>query len=247
MVPNQEKTCLGLEYFCFEGDSLWTTPDDQLIELGKCELEKLGFAKAADVEDGTVVRMPKAYPVYDSNYQSSLSTVRKFLDSINNFQLVGRNGQHKYNNQDHSMLTAMMAAENVLGANHDLWQVNEEQEYHEEIMMKALMRAFGRIDKLAFATALGTVAGLLLFLATIVLVLKGGEVVGPKLQLLSQYFIGYSVTIKGAFIGMVYSFVWAFLLGWSGAYLRNFILAFYIYRLKRKTELLSFRDLMDHF
>jgi protoporphyrinogen oxidase len=247
MVPQQDKTCLGLEYFCFEGDALWTMPDDQLIELGKRELEALGLVEPGDVEDGTVVRMPKAYPVYDSTYQESLMMLREFFNKIRNFHLVGRNGQHKYNNQDHSMLTAMMAAENVLGASHDLWQVNEEQEYHEEITVKAIMRAFARIDKLGFATALGSVSGLLIFLATIVLTLKGGEVVGPNLQLLSQYFFGYSVTIKGAFIGMAYSFSWAFLFGWIMAYLRNFSLAFYIYWVKRRAELLSFRDFLDHF
>ena len=246
MVPNQGKTCLGLEYFCFEGDSLWTMPDNQLMELGKHELEVLGFVKPEDVEDGTVVRMPKAYPVYDSTYQKSLKVLRQFLDKINNFQLVGRNGQHKYNNQDHSMLTAMIAAENVLGANHDLWQVNEDQEYLEEITMSTLTRAFARVDKFGFATALGSVTGLLIFLATIFLTLKGGEAVGPNLKLLNQYFFGYTVTIKGAFIGMVYSFIWAFFFGWLASYLRNFCLAFYIYQVRR-AELLSFRDFMDHF
>ncbi len=247
MVPNQAKTCLGLEYFCFEGDSLWTMPDDQLIELGKNELETLGFVRPEDVEDGTVVRMPKAYPVYDSTYQSSLDVLRQFLNRIDNFQLVGRNGQHKYNNQDHSMLTAMMAAENVLGANHDLWQVNEEQEYLEEITVRTISHAFARIDKLGFAIASGSVAGLLIFLATMFLTLKGGEVVGPYLQLLNQYFIGYTVTVKGAFIGMAYSFLWAFFFGWLASYFRNFFHALYIYQVKRRVELLSFRDFMDHF
>ena len=135
MVPNQDKTCLGLEYFCFEGDALWDMPDDQLIELGKSELEALGFVNPVDVEDGAVVRMPKAYPIYDFTYQESLKVIRQFLDGINNFQLVGRNGLHKYNNQDHSMLTAMRAAENVLGEHHDIWQVNEAQEYLEEIII----------------------------------------------------------------------------------------------------------------
>jgi protoporphyrinogen oxidase len=247
MVPTHEKTCLGLEYFCFEGDSLWNTPDDQLIELAKRELESLGFANQNDVEDGTVVRMPKAYPVYDSTYKKSLDVVRNFLDRIPNFQLVGRNGQHKYNNQDHSMLTAMMAAENIQGANHDLWQVNEEPEYHEEIVEKILMRAFARIDKLGFATALGSVAGLLVFLATIFLMLKGGQVVGPNLQLLGQYFIGYTVSVKGAFIGMAYTFWWVFLFGWLFAYLRNLFIAFHVYRVKRKTQMLKFMDFIDHY
>lgn len=133
MVPDPEKTCLGLEYFCFEGDGLWTTPDADLIELGKKELGILGLVNPADVIDGSVVRMPKAYPVYDGTYAESLRVVREFLDNIPNLQLVGRNGMHKYNNQDHSMLTAMLAVRNILGASYDLWQVNAEQEYHEEV------------------------------------------------------------------------------------------------------------------
>ncbi len=132
MVPDSSKTCLGLEYFCFEGDELWNMPDRELIELGKRELEMLGLVKASDVEDGCVVRMPKAYPAYDSKYQKMLDIIREFLDGISNLQLVGRNGMHRYNNQDHSMLTAMLAVENIYGATNDLWSVNAEQEYHEK-------------------------------------------------------------------------------------------------------------------
>ncbi|PYS51827.1 MAG: FAD-dependent oxidoreductase [Acidobacteria bacterium] len=134
MVPDETKTCLGLEYFCFEGDGLWTMSDKDLVELGKRELESLRLAKASDIEDGAVVRMPKAYPVYDGVYAEALRTVREFLSSsLGNLQLVGRNGMHKYNNQDHSMLTAMLAVKNIMGANYDLWKVNAEQEYHEEV------------------------------------------------------------------------------------------------------------------
>lgn len=251
MVPDPNKTCMGLEYFCFEGDDLWMMTDQELIELGKRELEILGFIQMSDVEDGKVVRMPKAYPVYDSHYKENLQTVRQFLAKIDNLQLVGRNGTHKYNNQDHSMLTAMYAAENISGANHNLWEINEEQEYHEEdkkfIPDEAIIRTFTRMDKLGFAMAVGSVSGLLIFIATLWLIIKGGEVVGPNLQLLNQYFIGYSVTVKGAFIGMAYSFLWGFLFGWLFAYLRNLSLAIFIYRVKRKTELLSFRDFIDHF
>jgi protoporphyrinogen oxidase len=132
MVPDPSKTCLGLEYFCFEGDGLWAMPDEELIELGKRELEKLGLARAEEVEEGTVVRVPKAYPVYDATYKESLATVREFLSALPNLQLVGRNGMHKYNNQDHSMMTALMAARNILGASYDLWEVNTEGEYQEE-------------------------------------------------------------------------------------------------------------------
>lgn len=133
MVPDPTKTCLGLEYFCFEGDGLWTTPDKELIALATQELKKLGLAEPADVLDGSVVRMPKAYPVYDSTYAEAVDIMRQFLSGIDNLYLVGRNGMHKYNNQDHSMLTAMLAAKNILGANYDFWNVNVDQEYHEGV------------------------------------------------------------------------------------------------------------------
>lgn len=133
MVPDPNKTCLGLEYFCFEGDGLWTMPDDKLIKLATEELDRLGLVRAEDVEDGAVVRMPKAYPVYDSIYVEAVNTIREFLSDLPNMHLVGRNGMHKYNNQDHSMLTAMLAVKNILGANYDVWDVNVENEYHEEL------------------------------------------------------------------------------------------------------------------
>lgn len=255
MVPDSNKTCLGLEYFCFEGDDLWNMPDDQLIELGKKDLESLGLVNRNDVEDGTVVRMPKAYPVYDSTYRKSLDVVRQFLRGIGNLQLVGRNGMHKYNNQDHSMLTAMLSAENILGARHDLWAVNVEQEYHEEmkiepseeaVLEKILPAVFSRMDPLGLGTAIGSVLGLLIFFATFWLAMTGGPV-SVYLKLLNQYFFGYTVTVKGAFIGLAYGFSWGFLLGWLIAYLRNFFIAYYIYRIRRKVELLTFRDFLDHF
>jgi protoporphyrinogen oxidase len=132
MVPASGKSCLGLEYFCFEGDSLWESPDADLIALATRELATLGLVDASLVEDGTVVRMPKAYPIYDGVYQESLGIVRSTLDHIGNLHPVGRNGMHKYNNQDHSMLTAMMTLENMRGARHDVWAVNTDFEYHEE-------------------------------------------------------------------------------------------------------------------
>ena len=259
MVPDPDKTCLGLEYFCFEGDDLWNMPDDELIELGKREMETLKLLNYSDVEDGSVVRMPKAYPAYDSVYREMLDIVLGFVGRISNLHLVGRNGMHRYNNQDHSMLTAMLAVENIYGAEHDLWNVNVEQEYHEEkreetpetpeklIPDEAIIQAFAKMDKFGFASAVGAVNGLLIFAATIFLVIKGGDVVGPYLRLLSQYFVGYTVTVKGAFIGAAYSFVWGFLFGWLFAYLRNLSLAIYIYRIKKKTEMISFGDFLDHF
>jgi protoporphyrinogen oxidase len=132
MVPVPGRTCLGFEYFCFEGDGLWTSPDERLIELAKQELGILGLADPALVVDGSVVRMEKAYPIYDAAYRAHLDLVRDYVDRIPNLHLVGRNGMHKYNNQDHSMLTAMMAVENMQGAHHDIWSVNTDYEYHEE-------------------------------------------------------------------------------------------------------------------
>ncbi len=133
MVPDPNKTCLGLEYFCFEGDGLWTMSDQDLIALGTSELAALGLVDADDVEDGAVVRMPKAYPVYDGVYVHAVNTIREYLTGMPNLYLVGRNGMHKYNNQDHSMLTAMLSVKNILGARYDVWSVNVDNEYHEEI------------------------------------------------------------------------------------------------------------------
>ncbi|HEX8137898.1 MAG TPA: NAD(P)/FAD-dependent oxidoreductase [Pyrinomonadaceae bacterium] len=132
MVSDPEKTCLGLEYFCFEGDGLWTMSDEELIALGKREVEKVCLVKASEVEDGVVIRVPKAYPVYDRTYKEALEVIRGFLRRLPNLQLVGRNGMHKYNNQDHSMLTAILAVKNILGASYDLWTVNTDPEHLEE-------------------------------------------------------------------------------------------------------------------
>ena len=127
-------TCLGLEYFCFEDDGLWSMSDQDLIELAKQEVAKVGLASAADVIDGCVVRQPKAYPVYDDAYREHMSMIRRDLEqSYPTLHLIGRNGMHKYNNQDHAMMTAMLTARNILAGERifDIWQVNEDAEYHE--------------------------------------------------------------------------------------------------------------------
>lgn len=127
------RTCLGLEYFVNEGDELWEADDDALIEQGKAELASLGLLDPEHVTEGYVVRMPKAYPMYDASYASNVETLKAWLAAnAGNVMPVGRNGMHKYNNQDHSMYTAMLSVENILGANHDVWAVNVEEEYHEE-------------------------------------------------------------------------------------------------------------------
>ncbi len=133
MVPDQSKTSLGLEYFCNEGDELWTMSDEELVEFGKREIDKIGLVSADAVIDGCVYRVPKTYPVYDTSYAAALAKIRSYLDQFENLSTVGRNGMHRYNNQDHSMLTAIYAVRNlVLGESHDLWSVNADQEYHEE-------------------------------------------------------------------------------------------------------------------
>ncbi len=135
MVPDESKTCLGLEYFCFEGDGLWSMSDQDLIELGKRELAQLGMARPEEVFDGAVVRQPKAYPVYDDDYQDHLAVIRDWLrSSLENLELCGRNGLHKYNNQDHSMMTALLVARRIAGTSElDPWNVNSDAEYHEEV------------------------------------------------------------------------------------------------------------------
>jgi protoporphyrinogen oxidase len=132
MVPDPQTSCLGLEYFCFEGDDLWTSSDSDLVELARKEVTHLRLVAPEAILDGTVVRMKKAYPVYDGSYQRGLAVIREFIRSIPNLQLVGRNGMHRYNNQDHSMLTAILAARNIAGAKYDLWQVNADTEYTEQ-------------------------------------------------------------------------------------------------------------------
>ena len=135
MVPDQAKTCLGLEYFCFEGDGMWTSDDATLIHLATKELAQLGICTPDQVFDGVVVRQPKAYPVYDDAYQAHVDVVREYLSSqLSNLHLVGRNGMHKYNNQDHSMMTALLVARNIAtGSSHDPWKVNAEAVYHEDV------------------------------------------------------------------------------------------------------------------
>jgi len=132
MTADSKTSCLGFEYFCREGDALWTMADEQLVALATRELAQLSLADASAVIDAKVVRVPKAYPVYDGRYQRGIAAVREFLRLVPNLQLVGRNGMHRYNNQDHSMLTAILAARNVLGASYNLWDLSADLGYLEE-------------------------------------------------------------------------------------------------------------------
>jgi hypothetical protein len=123
-----------MEYFVFEGDEFWTKSNDELVALARQEIDTLGLARAEDVVDGCVIREPKAYPVYDDEYRTAVEAVKRFLaEEVPNLQCVGRNGMHRYNNQDHSMLTGILAARNIAGLGpFDLWEVNADEHYHED-------------------------------------------------------------------------------------------------------------------
>ena len=259
MVPDSTKTSLGLEYFCTEGGELWEMKDEDLIELGKREVDRIGLAKYADIEEGCVCRVPKAYPVYDSDYRDYLATMREFVDGLENFQTIGRNGLHRYNNQDHAMLTGILAVRNLVrGEHNDLWSVNTDQDYHEEIheelafepglqaIKETLAQVFPKLDRLALGLSTGTVAGVLLFLATIFLVLKGGYTAGPNLQLLENYFPGYSVTVSGSLLGLLYGFIGGFVGGSVFAFLRNITVFLYAALVQQRVERLLIRNIIEY-
>ncbi|VEP15836.1 Amine oxidase [Hyella patelloides LEGE 07179] len=133
MVPDQSKTCLGMEYFCNENGKLWQMTNEELVKLASREVKELGLVDSdVNIEDGTVIRQYKAYPVYDDTYKNNVEIIRKYIQKFENLQTVGRNGMHRYNNSDHSMLTGLLAAKNILGEKHNLWNVNVERSYHEE-------------------------------------------------------------------------------------------------------------------
>ena len=132
MVPDPSKTCLGMEYFCSEGDDLWEMSNADLIDLSSQEIVRLNLGvRPGDVEDGCVIRQYKAYPVYDGEYRQHLKVLEDYIRTFDNLQTVGRNGMHRYNNQDHSMLSALLAAKNIVGEQHDIWNINVERSYHE--------------------------------------------------------------------------------------------------------------------
>jgi protoporphyrinogen oxidase len=156
-LVKEGRTCLGLEFFVFEGDETWNKPDEDLIEQGKKELGVLGLVDPRKVEAGYVVRMPKAYPFYDEHYKANVARIVDWLeDCAPNVHPVGRNGMHRYNNQDHSMYTAMLTAENIAtGSRHDVWSVNVEEEYHEESATSGT-RGTGRDAPVISRAAYGT-------------------------------------------------------------------------------------------
>ena len=257
MVPDASTTSLGLEYFVQQGDDLWSSPDEALLELGARELAVLGLVSEHDVVDGTVVRMPKAYPVYDDAYKEVLALIRGYLAGFQNLQVIGRNGQHRYNNQDHSMLAGMLAARNVVGETHDVWAVNVEQQYHEEVsdgkgrvedrltperldrpeLEELIRQAFARFDPVALGAALGSVAALVLLAGTMALLLDGSDPAGPTLSLLGQYLAGYQVSWTGALIGFAEAGMLGFGLGWLMARLINLLVGATESSIRRRLEI----------
>jgi protoporphyrinogen oxidase len=259
MVPDPEKSSLGLEYFCTEGDDLWQSPDQALIELGKREVERVGLVAARDVEDGCVVRVPKSYPIYDSDYKDALQTIRRFVDDLENLVTIGRNGLHRYNNQDHAMWTGMLAARRIaLRERHDLWSVNVDQEYHEEVretaepdqvtdvVQRTLTRVFNKLDGVALGLAAGTITGTALFLLTLLHAWMGLGPAGRYLWLLAQYFPGYRVSPLGSLLGLGYGLATGFVVGWSFAYARNAALALYLTIVYGRAEKRFLRRLFDY-
>jgi hypothetical protein len=232
--------------------------DKDLIALGVRESASLGLIRTEDVIDGIVIRMPKAYPVYDRDYQKRLDVIRSYLEGLPNLQLVGRNGQHRYNNQDLSMVTAIYAARNICGADYDVWGVNVEEEYLEEASAgssagapgdrlvpqrleesraaQVLRDAFARYDAIALGFALAIPAACGLFAATAILLIKGGPAVGPNLALLSNYIVGFQVSWAGAFTGSVEVGLLGFVFGWTMGKLINAVVGWQARALIRRLE-----------
>lgn len=226
MVPDPNKTSLGLEYFCNEGDGIWSMADDDLIELAKREVDQIRLARLSDVEDGCVFRVEKSYPVYDSAYRQHLAVIRAFVDRFENFQTIGRNGLHRYNNQDHAMLTGLGAVRNlILGEKNDLWSINGEQEYHEEVasLQNVENGTMATVDRRMPGITFGVVTGAVLSVATFALIVGDGSALLPALGSLSRYLSGYAATPVGVLVGLVSSFTCGFACGWVLAAARNAI------------------------
>ncbi len=256
MVPDSAKSSLGLEYFVAQGDELWAASDESLLELAATELERLGLADRREVEDGTVVRAANAYPVYDPGYRQRLARIREYLAELPDLQTVGRNGQHRYNNQDHSMLTGIHAARNVAGESRDVWAVNVDEEYleekrsrpaaadrltparvREETLEQALLAAFARYDPVALGGALGSVAAVGLFLVAGIPLLSSAPEIAPTLSLLGHYLPGFAANWQGALLGAAEAGAGGFVFGYLLARMINLVIASYEATIFRRIEM----------
>ena len=260
MVSDPALSFIGLEYFVNQGDDLWTRSDEALVALGASEAERIGLLEAREVRAGTVVRMPRAYPVYDADYEAHLGVLRGFLDPLDNLYTVGRNGQHRYNNQDHSMLTGLLAARGVAGERQDVWSVNLEESFLEERrevrdrltpaparreLEEVLREAFALYDEVAMGGAVGLTASLGLAVATIAMLLEPAREFVPMLSLLGNYLFGYRVSWPGLAVGMVASGLVGFALGWTGARLSNVLIRAFERDLERRLASLTTLEGVD--
>jgi hypothetical protein len=267
MVSDPALSFVGLEYFVNRGDDLWSLPDEELVELGAAEAAKIGLFEPAEVRSGTVVRMPRAYPVYDGEYEGHLRILRDWLDRFDNLYTVGRNGQHRYNNQDHSMLAGLYAARSVNGAEIDLWSINEEPSFHEEMGARRapelgvrdrliparaegrvddlLRNAFSYFDEVAAGGAVGLTAPLVLFAATAVLLLDRSPELVPMLSLLGNYSFGFRLSWPGLAVGMFEAGVLGFALGWTIARLVNLLTSVVERDLERRLATLTTLEALD--
>jgi protoporphyrinogen oxidase len=238
MVPDRSKTSLGLEYFVQEGDAMWTSPDEALMDLARRECAMLGFLKPGEVVEGMVARMQKAYPVYAVGYESALKTIKEWLERFPNLYPIGRNGQHRYNNMDHSMVSALCAAHVVNGAKIDLWDVGVDKVYLEElrgpapdaeadgISEQVLRSVFARYDGVSLGVALGITAAGVLFLVSAAGILHAGAPAEPTLVLLDNYLFGYSVTWPGALVGALEIGLGAYVFGYFLAQAINLVVRY---------------------
>lgn len=255
MVPDASKSGIGMEYFCSKGDDFWAKKDSQILELAAEELEHLGIAERTEVEDGFVIRQRHAYPVYDASYRSSLKVLCDFLATFKNLQTIGRNGSHRYNNMDHSMMAGIKAAGKILvGEAIQVPDISDEP-YIEDAAAEIrdisgdqlLKNTFSKMDKTAFGLATGIVFGGILFMATLWTILLPVETVKAPLNLglLSHFFYGYSISWKGTIVGGLYGFVVGFLLGWMFAAFRNAMIGLYLYRVTKKVRNIGFREFLE--
>jgi len=265
MVDDPAVSFIGLEYFANRGDALWERSDEDLIALGTAEAHTIGLFSPNEVRAGTVVRMPKAYPVYDGDYEQHLQTLRGWLDGVDNLFTVGRNGLHRYNNQDHSMLTALYAVRSLAGERRDVWTVNEEAVFHEEVrgepgggvrdrltpvpvaggLDAVLHEAFPDYDEVALGGAFGITATAVLALATVFLLSGPNDGLVPMLSLLGNYLFGYAVSWPGLLVGMVEAGLGGFALGWTVARLINLFTAMLLRDLERRLATLTTLEAVD--
>ncbi len=266
MVSGPGLSFIGLEYFVNRDEDLWSMPDDKLIELAAGEASTIGMFEPEEVRSGIVVRQAKAYPVYDGDYEDHLEVLRRWLGGFENLYTVGRNGQHRYNNQDHSMMAGLFAARNIAGAELDLWSINEEESFHEEVredeardvgvrdrltpspaaggIEDLLQSAFARYDEVAAGGAMALTAILCLTVATGILPLVSDPSIVPMLSLLGQYLFGYEVSWPGLVVGVVEVGLLGFGLGWVTAKLTNTLIRGFERSLERRLAVLTtFEDL----